>query len=397
MPDHRHIFYHHLGLPGSSPLGLEISEARGIYFYDTEGKEYIDLVSGVSVSNLGHNHPAIVNAVKEQAEKHMHLMVYGEIIQSPQVLLAHKLSELLPSDLSSVYFVSTGSEAIEGAMKLAKRFTGRTEIISFKNAYHGGTHGALSILGHESLKSAFRPLLPGTTLLEFNNEDDLKMITEKTACVIVESIQAEAGIIPPKKRFLESLRARCTETGSLLITDDIQMGMGRSGDWFSFGHYNYQPDILCLAKALGAGMPLGAFISSAEIMKTLTYGPELGHITTFGGHPVSCAAALAGIKLIESEELLLKARTSGQIFKAGLETHPTVKEIRQVGLMLAVDLGDEEKASKIVDFLLDERLIVDRFLFNKTSFRIAPPLTIKREEVLEIITRIRRSLDRCSD
>ena len=393
MATSKDLFFRHLGLPSATPLGLEIKEAHGIYLHGADGKKYIDLVSGVSVSNLGHNHPAIVSAAKDQIDKHMHLMVYGEMVQSPQVLLAEKLAELLPGNLPVTYFVSTGSEAVEGALKLAKRYTGRTEIAAFRSAYHGGTHGALSILGHEPLKNAFRPLLPDVLSLRFNETGDLPLITERTACVVVESIQAEAGIILPDKGYLRKLRDRCNQTGALLITDDIQMGMGRTGKMFSFEHYDYEPDILCLAKALGAGMPLGAFISSAEIMKTFTCEPELGHITTFGGHPVSCAAALAGIRIIEEEKLSDNATLQGQLICRELKHHPKVKSIRQKGLMLAVELHSEEKVTEIMHLLLHERLIVDRFLFNKTSFRIAPPLTINTGESTEVVNRVIRCLD----
>jgi acetylornithine/succinyldiaminopimelate/putrescine aminotransferase len=387
------MFYEYLGLPSSRPLGIEISSARGIYLYGSDAKEYIDLVSGVAVSNLGHQHPDIINAVKNQADHYMHLMVYGEFIQSPQVKLAENLAGILPPQLHSTYFVTSGSEAIEGAIKLAKRFTGRTEIIAFKNAYHGGTQGALSICGNEHLKNAFRPLLPDTRFLEFNNFSDLERITETTACVAVETIQAEAGIILPDEGFLRSLRQRCTETGALLVIDDIQMGMGRTGKMFSFEHFGIIPDILCLAKAFGGGMPLGAFISSKEIMRSLTHDPELGHITTFGGHPVSCAAALASLNYLLSTKIFETAENKARIFIERLSGHPEIKTIRHKGLMLGIDLDSSEKLDKLLPLFPENGLIADALLFRPQAFRIAPPLIITEEEIHIASDRIIRSLD----
>ncbi len=393
MISQRDLFFKHLGIPSANPLGLEIDHAKGIYLYDTEGKEYIDMVSGVSVSNIGHLHPKVVEAVTEQLQKYMHLMVYGEYIQSPQVKLAKMLADLLPDNLNTVYFVNSGSEANEGAMKLAKRYSGRTEIVAFKNAYHGGTQGALSILGNESLKYAFRPLLPDIRFLKFNNFDDFSLITEKTACVVAETIQAEAGIILPANGFLKKLRDRCNETGALLVLDDIQMGFGRTGRLFSFENYDFIPDILTLAKGMGGGMPIGAFISSSEIMKSLTFDPEPGHITTFGGHPVCCAAAIANLNVILNDNLISKAQSKGNIFKENLLPHPAIKEIRQTGLMLGVELNDEKSANKLVRIFLKNGLITDRFLFKPSAFRIAPPLTISETEIRKAIELINQSLD----
>jgi acetylornithine/succinyldiaminopimelate/putrescine aminotransferase len=336
------------------------------------------------VSNLGHKHPEIIKAVSEQAGDYMHLMVYGEYVQRPQVRLAEMIAHHLPEELSTTYFVNSGSEAIEGAMKLAKRITGRPEIAAFKNAYHGSTQGALSILGNEDLRNAFRPLIPGTLQLEFNNIQDLRKINQDTACVVVETIQAEAGIIPASQEFMKALRGRCDETGALLVIDDIQMGIGRTGKLFSFEHYGIIPDILALAKALGAGMPIGAFISSKDKMACLASKPELGHITTFGGHPVSAAAALQGLTVIIREGLPAAASAKGRLFTNLLKGHRVVKEIRGPGLMMAVDLGLERKIEKLIPLLMDRGLLVDRFLFNRTSFRIAPPLTITEEEFHEV-------------
>jgi acetylornithine/succinyldiaminopimelate/putrescine aminotransferase len=393
MLSQRQLFFEYLGLPSSRPLGIEISSAKGVFLYGPDGKEYIDLVSGVTVSNLGHQNPILVNAVKEQAENYMHLMVYGEMIQSPQVKLAEKLASLLPKRLQSTYFVTSGSEAIEGALKLAKRYTGRTEIISFINAYHGGTHGALSIAGSEKLKNAFRPLVPDTKLIGFNDFKGLSEITSRTACVVAETIQAEAGIILPEQGFLQALRKRCDETGTLLVIDDIQMGMGRTGKMFSFGHFGIEPDILCLAKAFGGGMPLGAFISSKEIMNSLTHDPELGHITTFGGHPVSCAAGLAALEYISSTNIIDKTEEKARIFINRLSTHPKIKTIRHKGLMLGLDLHSPEEMDKLIPLFVENGLIADSFLFRPFSFRIAPPLTITEEEIELACVRVTRSLD----
>jgi acetylornithine/succinyldiaminopimelate/putrescine aminotransferase len=383
MPELRELYFRHLGLPSKTPMAIEVDRAEGIYFYDKDGKRYTDLVSGVAVSNIGHRHPAVLDAIQKQLDKYMHLMVYGEYIQSPQVKLAKKLADHLPAPLDTVYFVNSGSEAIEGAMKLAKRHSGRSEVIAFKNAYHGGTAGALSILGNEKLKNAFRPLIPDIRFLEFNNESQLSNISNKTACVVIECIQAEAGIMLPDENFLKAVRKRCNETGTLLIIDDIQMGFGRTGKLFSFEHYGIVPDILCLAKGMGGGMPIGAFIASRELMDELTFNPELGHITTFGGHPVSCAAALANLEVILEENLCASAILRGEEFYKLLHTHPAIKEIRYQGLMMGIELENAEFADKLVALFLEENLITDRFLFKPNAFRIAPPLTISEEQVQE--------------
>lgn len=393
MSINRQLFQELLGLPSLNYMGLEIEKAENIYLYDTDGNRYTDLISGVSVSNLGHRHPAVVSAVKEQLDKYMHLMVYGEFIQSPQVKLAKLLSEQLPAKLNCTYFVNSGSEAIEGAVKLSKRHTGRKEIAAFKNAYHGGTQGALSILGHEKLKNAFRPLLPEVLTLQFNDIDSLEKITRETACVVVETIQAEAGIILPEKGFLNSLRQKCDHTGTLLIIDDIQMGFGRTGKLFSFEHFDVEPDILCLAKAMGGGMPIGAFISSRNLMRSLTSKPELGHITTFGGHPVSCAASLATLQELLKSGLIKQAEIKGKLFKKHISCHPAVKRIRGKGLMLAVEIGDSSLMDKLFSNFLENRLIVDRFLFSENSFRIAPPLVITPDQIDETSERILNSLN----
>jgi len=385
----RELFFAHLGLPSFSPMALDIVRAEGIYLYDQSGKEYIDLVSGISVSNVGHRHPQVIEAIQSQLGKYLYLNVYGEFIQSPQVKLARRLVELLPQNLTSVYFVNSGSEAVEGAIKLAKRFTGRTEVIAFRNAYHGSTQGALSVLGNENLKNAFRPLIPDIRFLEFNNYMDLDAIGARTACVIGETIQAEAGMILPNDGFLNQLRERCNETGALLIIDDVQMGFGRTGKFFSFEHYGFEPDILVLAKALGAGMPLGAFIAPKKIMDTLAFDPELGHITTFGGHPVSCAAALAGIEILLG--LLDQVEDKGWRLEDGLKNNSRIKEIRRKGLMLGVEVSPDIR-KPLTEACLRNGLIIDWFLFQSSTFRIAPPLTITDHEIGKVCKKLEAAL-----
>ncbi len=390
----RELFFAYMGLPSADPLAIEVERAEGIYIYDKNGNQYLDLCSGVSVSNLGHNNQRILQAIENQIHKYLHLMVYGELIQSPQVKLAELLIKNLPENLESVYFVNSGSEATEGALKLAKRFTGRTEIIAFKNAYHGSTHGALSVLGFEDMKRAFRPLLPDIRFLEFNNENDLQQITEKTACVIVEPVQAEAGVILPQNDFLKKLRKRCDETGCLLIFDEVQTGLGRTGKLFAFEHFDVVPDILTLAKAFGGGMPIGAFISSRKIMQTLQFKPQLGHITTFGGHPVSAAAALESLKIILETRIFETAHQKGLKFKQVIEKHPLVKDIRGIGLLWAVELENPALAAKFIELAKNETfLITDRFLFRPNAFRIGPPLTITDQEIDDATDRILRTLD----
>lgn len=389
----RQLFLKHVAQTSESPLLLEVERAEGVYLFGPDGKRYFDLISGVSVSNVGHCHPRVVEAVKEQVSKYMHLMVYGEYIQYSQVRFAQRLTSLLPENLDNVYFVNSGSEAVEGALKLAKRYTGRSEIISFINAYHGSTHGALSIMGDEEQKRAFRPLLPDVRHIHFNSIPDLEQITNNTACVIVEPVQGEAGIISPANGFLDLLRKRCNQTGTLLIFDEIQTGLGRTGKMFAFEKYGVVPDVLLLAKAIGGGMPLGAFISSKEIMSCLSYDPPLGHITTFGGHPVSCSAALASLDVIIDEKLVDGAEEKAQVFIDKLGKHPKVKSIRADGLFMAVEIGSFDKILKLMKVALNNGIVLDWFLFCNTAFRIAPPLCITIKECNDAADLLLKSLD----
>ncbi len=392
MVSNRQLFLRHVAQTSDSSLTFEVERAEGIYFYDTSGKAYIDLVSGVSVSALGHGHPAVVEAVKRQAESYMHTMVYGEFVQSPQVAYAEWLSERLPAPLDNVFFVNSGSEAIDGAMKLAKRYTGRGEFRAFEKAYHGGTHGALSILGDPKFRSGSLPLLPGIKHLRFNCLEDLELIDASVAGVVVEPIQAEAGIIEPEQHFLRKVRERCNEVGALLILDEIQTGMGRTGKLLASEHYGVVPDILCLAKSFGGGMPLGAFLASKEVMSKLTFDPPLGHITTFGGHPVCCAAGLAAQQVVEQEGLMARALEMEQRYRTGLK-HDLIEGIRGKGLFLAVVLKEGVDVAAFISKAFENGLVIDQFLFSSNAFRIAPPLIINEDEVDKSIRLVLETLD----
>jgi acetylornithine/N-succinyldiaminopimelate aminotransferase len=380
MLSNRQLFLQFLGQTSPAPLMLEIERADGVYLFGQDGKTYIDLISGVSVSNVGHNHPKVIEAIRKQVDSYTHLMVYGELVLSPQVQYARHLAENLPSGLNNCFFVNSGSEAVEGALKLAKRFTGRTRIISFRNSYHGSTHGALSIQGSEIYRNAFRPLLPDTYQIDFNDEYSLNLIDNKTACVIIEPIQGEAGVIAARGNFLEKIRKRCDTTGSLLIFDEIQTGFGRTGFMFAMHKYNVIPDILVLAKALGGGMPLGAFISSKEIMSVLASNPPLGHISTFGGHPVCCAAGDAALSVIIEEHLPEKCNLKSTLFKTNLK-HKLITEVRGEGLMLAIQLVDPVYVPYIIANAHKHGLIIDFFLFCDSALRISPPLNITSDEI----------------
>jgi acetylornithine/N-succinyldiaminopimelate aminotransferase len=384
-------FLNKLAQTSPNPLKIQVSHAEGSFIHDINGKQYFDLISGIGVTNIGHRHPKVINAIKSQLDKYMHVMAYGEFIQEPQNELAHKLTGLLPDTLNCCYFVNSGTEANEGALKLAKRITGRTEIVSCNNSYHGSTHGSLSVTGNEIKKKAFRPLLPDVHFIDFNSEKDLEKITEKTACVIIEPIQGDAGVRIPDKGYLQALRERCTETGAILIFDEVQTGFGRTGSLFAFQLYNVIPDILTVAKGMGGGMPIGAFISSNEYMKLLTHDPMLGHLTTFGGHPVNCAAAVANLDVLTENDLLKNVEIKGQLIETLLQ-HRAIKEVRRIGLMLAIEFDDAELVQQIVDECLKNGVITFYFLSCPTSFRLAPPLTITDEEIKASCDQVLKSI-----
>ena len=379
----RQLFLEHVGQTSDNPMMLEVERAEGIYLYGRDGKRWIDLISGVSVSAVGHGNRQVIDAICSQAQDYLHLMVYGEAVESPQVRYAQRIASLLPDPLDTVYFVNSGSDAVEGALKLAKRYTGRTEIIYYKNAYHGSTHGSLSVMGGEEYRNAYRPLLPDTRQIRFNEPADLRYVTPRTACVIIEPVQGEGGIFPADRDYLQALRDRCDQTGTLLIYDEIQTGLGRTGTLYFFQQYGIVPDILCTAKAFGGGMPLGAFIASNRIMSVLKTNPVLGHITTFGGHPVCCAAGLAALEYILSERLTEQADAKGALYESLLAGHPLVREIRRTGLLLGVEFGDSELTARIVLRAIDRGLMTEWFLFHDTAMRIAPPLTITDAEIRE--------------
>jgi len=362
------------------PLMLEIERGEGVFLYDKDGKAYIDLIAGIGVSSLGHRHPNVVAAIKAQADKYLHTMVYGEYVLGPQVTLAQRLSGNLPASLNSVYFVNSGAEATEGAMKLAKRHTGRYEIAAFKYAYHGSTQGAASLMWPKDFTQGYHPLLPGIVHLDFNDEKSLESITEHTACVIVETIQAEWGVRKPLPAFIMALRRRCDETGALLVLDEIQTGFGRTGSLFAFEHYGIVPDILLLAKGMGGGMPIGAFIADQQLMSCLSHNPILGHITTFGGHPVSCAASLATLDTLLEGDLIDAVPEKEALFRSYLQ-HPAIKEVRSAGLLMAVELAGFDVVQAVIQRCLQQGVIIDWFLFNNRSLRIAPPLIITNEEI----------------
>jgi acetylornithine/succinyldiaminopimelate/putrescine aminotransferase len=388
----RETFLHKLAQTSPTPFLIPVERAEGIYLYSPDGKRYTDLISGIGVSVIGHRHPKVIKAIKDQLDKHLHVMVYGEYIQSPSNLLAEKLTSLLPPNLNCCYFVNSGAEANEGALKLAKRYTGRTEIISCRGSYHGSTHGAMSVSGNEIKKRAFRPLLPDVRFVEFGDLNGLSQITNRTACIIMETIQGDAGVRIPSKEYLQAIRARCNATGTILILDEIQCGMGRTGKLFAFEHFGIAPDILTVAKAFGGGLPVGAFISDQKIMKTLTHDPMLGHITTFGGNPVCCASALATLTVLEEEKLIARVEEKGRLFEKYLQ-HPSIKELRRIGLLFAIDFESADKVSAIVNHCKAEGVICYWFLSHPTSLRIAPPLTISEQEIKESCEVILNAID----
>jgi len=388
----RELFLKHVAQTSPSPLAFEISKAEGCLLYDVKGKEYIDLIGGISVANIGHRHPKVIEAIKAQLDAYMHVMVYGEFVESPQVQYANLLTDNLPASLNSVYFTNSGAEAIEGSMKLAKRVTSRTQVIAFKNSYHGSTQGALSIIGDEYWRNAFRPLLPDVLHLEYNSFESLAEISERTACVIAETIQAEAGIIIPSKEWMQALRKKCSETGTLLILDEIQAGFGRTGKLWGFENFKIIPDVLVFGKALGGGMPLGAFIADKKLMDAFTENPVLGHITTFGGHPVCCASGMASMKVLLEEKLIDGVKEKEELFKS-LLVHKKIKAVRSFGLWIAIEFDSFETNKKVIDECIKNGVMTDWFLFASNCLRISPPLTISKEQIKKACNMILKACD----
>jgi acetylornithine/succinyldiaminopimelate/putrescine aminotransferase len=392
MISNRQLFLSNLAQTTDFPLAIEIVKADGIYLYGPKGERYLDLISGIGVSNVGHCHPKVVAAIHEQVDQYLHVMVYGEYIQSPQTQLAKALVDTLPPSLDNVYLVNSGSEAIEGAMKLAKRYTNRRHLISCTNAYHGSTQGALSIGGNEEFKRGYRPLLPGTSQIFYGSFSDLAKITKDTAAVIIETIQGEAGIRVACTTYFQALRARCTEVGALLILDEVQAGFGRTGTFWAFEQFEIVPDILVCAKGMGGGMPIGAFIANKEVMGVFKSNPLLGHITTFGGHPVSAAASLATLRVLQEEHLMEQVEEKAKLFKS-LLVHPQIKAIRNQGLMMALEFESFDVLKPIIDRAIQLGVITDWFLFCDDSMRIAPPLTITTEQIQEACALILQAID----
>ncbi|MCO5235440.1 MAG: aspartate aminotransferase family protein [Chitinophagaceae bacterium] len=381
MLNQRQLFLQHVAQTSDAPLALEIVKAEGSTLWDVNGKAYTDLIAGVSVCNMGHRHPAVIDAIKKQADQYLHLLVYGELVETPQVAYAHLLTRHLPSSLNSVYYTNSGAEAVEGAMKLAKRYTGRTEIVAFRQSYHGSTQGALSIIGDEHWRNAYRPLLPGIQHLDYNSFDDLEFITGATACVIAETVQAERGVVAPSLAWMEALRNKCTKTGSLLVLDEIQTGFGRTGTLWGFEQLQVIPDIVLLGKAIGGGMPLGAFVANRQLMQSFTHNPILGHITTFGGHPVSCAAGLAATKALLEEHTIKQVKAKEKLFLSLLQ-HPDILSVRSAGLLIAVEFDSFERNKSIIDRCIENGVLTDWFLFAANCMRVAPPLNISDEAIV---------------
>lgn len=390
--DPRRLFFQHVAQTSPSPLSIHIKKASGTRITDHSGKQYLDLIAGISVCNVGHRHPQVIRAIKKQLDAYMHVLVYGEMIENPQVEYARLLADSLPASLDCVYFTNSGAEAVEGAMKLAKRHTGRTEIICFDKSYHGSTQGALSIMGDEYWRNAFRPLLPDIIHAEYNSFEVIERITAKTACIIMETVQAERGVIVPSREWVTAIRAKCSETGTLLIMDEIQTGFGRCGSLWGFEKYGMVPDVILLGKALGGGMPLGAFIASQKIMHTLTADPVLGHITTFGGHPVCCAAGLAAMKVLLKKQLIDNVKKKEKLFHKFLQ-HPDIKNVRSAGLLIAVELENDFVCKSLVDYCIMKGVLTDWFLFAPNCLRIAPPLTISSKEIKHACEVIKNGLN----
>ncbi|TBR18555.1 MAG: aspartate aminotransferase family protein [Chitinophagaceae bacterium] len=391
----RELFYQHIAQTSTAPMALEIEKASGCVLTDKNKKKYLDLIGGISVANIGHRHPKVIAAIKKQLNAYLHIMVYGEFIETPQVQFAQLLTQHLPQTLNSVYFTNSGAEATEGAMKLAKRVTGRTEIIAFNKSYHGSTQGALSVMGDEYWRNAFRPLLPDVLHLEYNSFTVLENITERTACVIAETVQAEAGIIVPSKEWMMALRKKCTQVGALLILDEIQTGFGRTGKLWGFEHFEIVPDIVLLGKALGGGLPMGAFIADKKLMDQLAENPLLGHITTFGGHPVCCAAGMAAFNVLQEEKLMEEITKKEKLFLS-LLNHPKIKVVRSFGLWLAIEFESFEINKKVIDACIENGLVTDWFLFSSNCLRISPPLIISEKEIISACKKIMKILKRRS-
>lgn len=392
--DTKTLFLRHLAQTSDAPLAINIKKAKGTRLTDKNGKEYLDLIAGISVCNIGHRHPAVVKAIKEQADDYLHVLVYGEFIETPQVQYAKLLTGHLPPSLNSVYFTNSGAEAVEGAMKLAKRVTGRTRIIAFNKSYHGSTQGALSVMGDEEWRNAFRPLLPGIEHFDYNSSEVIDNITPRTACVIMETVQGERGVVKPEKSWINAVRDKCTRTGTLLIMDEIQTGFGRTGTLWGFEQYDIVPDVVLLGKALGGGMPLGAFVADRGVMNHLAHNPVLGHITTFGGHPVCCAAGLAAFKVLTKKNIIDKVARKERSFLKLLK-HPAIKEVRTAGLLIAVQFDNENINKKLIAKCIDKGVLTDWFLFAPGCLRIAPPLTITEKEIKHACEIILSAADEC--
>lgn len=392
MLNYRQLFLLNTAQTSNSPRLLEIEKSEGVYLYGPQGQRYLDLVSGFAVSNIGHRHPAVLDAIRHQLDRYLHVTVYGEFVQAPQVELATRLLEVLPDPFGSVYFTNSGTEATEGAMKIAKKFTGRKEFIAARKAYHGSTQGALSLMDQEEFQKAYAPLLPGISYIPYNDRDALDQITEQTAAVILESVQGEAGIRVPDKSYMQAVRQRCDEVGALLILDEIQTGFGRTGTLFAFEQFGIVPDIILLAKGLGGGMPIGAFAARKEVMDVIKDNPMLGHITTFGGHPVSCAAALASLNVILEERLLDGVQEKADLFRS-LLVHPKIREIRGLGLMMCIQLDRFTQVERVSQYCAENGVLIDWFLHCETAMRIAPPLTITEDQSREACRIILAGID----
>lgn len=393
MISNRELFLKNTAQTSSSPRLFEIVKAEGVYLYGPNGERYLDLVSGFNVSNIGHRHPKVLAAIQQQLEKYLHVTVYGEFVQAPQVQFATELLSTLPSSFGSVYLTNSGAEAVEGSMKIAKKYTGRRQIIAAEKAYHGSTQGALSLIGNPAYQEAYAPLLPEIEFIQFNNINSLDIITNQTAAVILEAIQGEAGVRVPTTEFMQALRRKCDETGAILIFDEIQTGFGRTGKMFAFEHFGIVPDVLMLAKGIGGGMPLGAFVARKEIMDVIKDNPMLGHITTFGGHPVSCAAALASLQVIQNEKLLDTVETKATLFREELN-HPKIKEIRGMGLMMCLQLETFEQVYQVSSFCAEYGVMIDWYLHCETALRIAPPLTISEADIKNACEIIRQGVEK---